>query len=202
MELGMSLQMTLLKNNYYIQRHGESHANKMGIILSHHVDGQSMEYSLTEFGKKQVRESVKNAVRDYQIDNNTIIYSSDFSRARQTANITKKILKTNKLHITTKLRERFFGDYEKTSSSNYEKVWLNDIDDHNHKINNIESVAEVFKRVVKLIANLENKYTNRNILLVSHGDTLQILQTFFENIEPSRHRSLKHLKVAEIRKLN
>ena len=189
-------------NQYYIQRHGESNANKMGIILSHYVDGQSMEYSLTEFGKKQVREGVINAVRDYQIDNNTIIYSSDFSRAKQTANITKKILKTNKLHITTKLHERFFGDYEKTSSSNYEKVWLNDIDDHNHKIKNVESVAEVLKRVIKLITNLENKYTNQNILLVSHGDTLQILQTFFENIKPSQHRSLKHLKVAEIRKLN
>jgi broad specificity phosphatase PhoE len=38
-------------------------------------------------------------------------------------------------------------------------------------------------------------------VLVSHGDTLQILQAAFLRMSPTRHRSLPGLETAEIRRL-
>ena len=41
------------------------------------------------------------------------------------------------------------------------------------------------------------------VVLVAHGDVLQILQTAFDPaVEPSQHRSLPHLPNAELRPLN
>jgi hypothetical protein len=39
------------------------------------------------------------------------------------------------------------------------------------------------------------------VALVSHGDTLQILQAAFAGVAPNLHRSLPHLKNCEVRPL-
>jgi glucosyl-3-phosphoglycerate phosphatase len=48
----------------------------------------------------------------------------------------------------------------------------------------IEPVTAVFERAVTLIAALEREHSGRDILLVSHGDTLAILQAGFLGIAP------------------
>ena len=193
------LNVKTLRNEYYIQRHGESSASKKKMILSHPVDGQSIEFALTEFGKEQTKQSARKALKNKWLDDQTIIYSSNFSRTRQTAAITRKILGAPPVNITNKLRERFFGKWERTENKNYVKVWENDAKDYKHKINEVESVDEILSRVTALILSLEHKYNGRKILLVSHGDTLQILQTAFAKIHPSHHPSSSYLGLAEIR---
>jgi broad specificity phosphatase PhoE len=66
----------------------------------------------------------------------------------------------------------------------------------------VEPVAAVLDRATGFIADLERQHSGRDILLVSHGDTLQILQAGFLRIDPSRHRSLPHLATAEFRRLH
>merc|ERR1719414_343626 len=39
------------------------------------------------------------------------------------------------------------------------------------------------------------------VVLVSHGDALQLLQTAFQGVSPSEHRSLPHLHPGELREL-
>ena len=56
-------------------------------------------------------------------------------------------------------------------------------------------------RTTALIADLERRYSGRHILLVSHGDTLQILQAGFLRLSPASHRRLPALQTAEIRQL-
>ena len=50
---------------------------------------------------------------------------------------------------------------------------------------------------------LESGYQDdgRIILLVSHGDTLQITLTAYAGIAPERHRSLEHLSNCDVREL-
>jgi broad specificity phosphatase PhoE len=57
------------------------------------------------------------------------------------------------------------------------------------------------QRTSQLISKLERIYKNNKILLVSHGDTLQILQCAFQKQPASKHRTLSHLEVGEIREL-
>lgn len=181
-------------------RHGTSKANEEEIILSHPDEGTT-NYGLVEEGKRQVRESVVHAKNNGILDKSTIIVSSDFTRAKETAEITREILEADNVLLTPKLRERFFGFWEKKHNRHYQDVWNDDSNNPHHKNNNVESTAEVLERTVALINELEEQYAGKKILLVSHGDALQILQTAFEKISSAYHRNLRHLEVAEIRQL-
>ncbi len=191
-----------LKNDYFALRHGQSKPNVSGIVLSNLEDGKKEEYTLTSEGEGQVQISVKKAKEEELLGSDTIIYSSPFSRAKRTAEIAKDVLGVkDDIIFDDRLRERWFGDWEKTDSTAYQKVWDKDKENPEHKEKNVESAKEVKERVASLIADIEKEYVGKNILLVSHGDTLQIMQTAFMNICPSKHRDVPHLHTADLRKL-
>ena len=100
-----------------------------------------------------------------------------------------------------RLRERNFGEPELGPDSAYDAVWQQDELVLDGKYRAVESVNQVMTRVTALIADLEWRYTDASLLLVSHGDALQILQTAFACRDASRHRQLPHLQTAEIRSL-
>jgi glucosyl-3-phosphoglycerate phosphatase len=187
----------ILSNNYYAMRHGQSKANVEGIIVSHPENGVKDRYGLTDLGKEQVRISAERS----SLGTDTLIFCSDFSRAAQTANIVQKALNCAPPQPTILLRERFFGDLEMQDNANYQKVWDKDKQDPGHTEHGVESVNSVLDRATKLIAELEQTYKDKDILLISHGDCLQILQTGFQKVSSSAHRELEHLKTAEIRQL-
>ncbi len=190
-----------LSNRYFVLRHGTSHANELEIILSDPLTG-TKGFGLSTKGKVEVTNSVLSALNDGLLDESTIIYSSDFTRAIETAQIARKLLNTSKVIIDPRLRERYFGDWEKTYNSNYNKVWADDEKNAHHTSQNVESTSHVLERTTALISELERAYTGRNILLVSHGDALQILQTGFDKVSSARHRMLPHLQTAEIREIH
>jgi len=191
-----------LKNRYLIIRHGESKANMAEIILSHPEEGIKEDYTLTAEGDNQVRKSIEGTKREGLLDKETIIYSSPFSRCKRTAEITKEVLGTkNEIIFDDRLRERWFGTLEKQHNSNYQAVWDIDKENPKHKEFEVESAQEVQERILSLVNDLENQYSGEKILLVSHGDVLQILQTGFLNQSPGSHREIPHLKTAEIKEL-
>ena len=189
--------ITTLKNRYFAMRHGQSESNVMRILVTEPANGING-YGLTEFGRKQTEESIK---RNKFLDKGTIIYSSDFKRAEETAEIARNVLKASPVNLEKKLRERCFGIFEKTSISNYEKVWAEDRINPDSKRYGAESANEVLSRVTSLILELEKKYSEKNILLVSHGDPIQILTISFMKEEISKHIDLKFIGNAEIREL-
>lgn len=190
--------ITSMHNRYYVMRHGRSKANELGLIISHPEHGLHTDYGLSEAGETQALHAAHNSA----LSSDTIIYSSDFSRAKQTAEIVRKHIGAASIHQTPALRERNFGNYEKTSHENYHYVWQHDEKDPTHSNEAVESVAEVTDRVTSFIEGLERTYHDKTFLLVSHGDTLQILQTAFQKFAGSKHRSLPPLETAEIRELH
>jgi len=185
--------MNHLANRYSIMRHGQSEANVRGIIVSSIDTDRHGDYGLTERGRQQVLAAAQSSGLPRQ----TVICSSDFSRASQSAEIVRACLRARPVAITEALRERCFGDWEGTSTANYAHVWT--ADEAGHSDGGVEPANAVRDRATAFIAELEQRYEGRDILLVSHGDTLQILQTAFGGIDPSRHRSVPHLETAEIR---
>ena len=193
----------IFKNYYFLLRHGESIPNIRGVILSHLEEGKKDKYTLTKNGEEQIRYSVQDAKAQGLLDKNIIIFSSPFSRCRKTAEIAKEVLGVStEIIFDDRLRERWFGDWEGKSNVHYQDVWDKDVLDPDHKDANVESTTEVVARVRGLVHDLEERSAGKNILLVSHGDALQILQTFFENKPPAAHRELRHLKLAEVRRIN
>jgi len=191
--------MQTLSNHYWVMRHGQSEANIAGIIASDPKVGCTA-YGLTETGKKQAADSIASSP---SLTSNTHILSSDFLRARETAEIVHKAIRGKyPIHFTEKLRERFFGELNDLSDSHYQNVWTLDRDNPDHHEFGVESANEVVARTTALIQTLENQFSNETFLLVAHGDVLQLLQTWFQGVPASEHRQLSHLNTAEIRRLN
>ncbi len=187
------------RNRYFVMRHGESEANREGIILSSPDSGTRL-YGLTPHGRRQALESVRSCT---QLDPELLIYSSDFKRALETARVVHGYIGCRApIRTDPALRERYFGEWERTSNAHYRQVWSSDERDPDHREHGVESANEVMKRVTSLIVRLEGVLRDQTILLVSHGDALQILQTAFCKQTADRHRALEHLNTAEIRELN
>jgi broad specificity phosphatase PhoE len=198
----MSGSLISLHNTYLLMRHGRSEANDQAIIQSNPEIGVEGDH-LTEEGRKQVQSSITKAAAMYGLNSETIILTSDFARAKETAEIVQKVLGIREIEVTPKLRERNFGLFDETSSENYTKVW--EADGKNSALLEeceIEHTADVEKRVLEVVNNLESRYTSKNIILVSHGDTLQIVQAAMQGIAPSLHRTLSPMQNGELRKLS
>lgn len=192
------LEINHLRNRYFAMRHGHSIANQQGIIISHPDNGRDR-FGLSELGRMQVKQSLQNFD---QFDINTIIVSSDFSRARESAEIASELLNSDgPIKLDRRLRERNFGELELTPDSGYADVWKEDAENPDNQLNGVESVNQVMTRVTNLVIEYENRFTDATILLVSHGDALQILQTAFARMDGSSHRQLDHLPTAQIRQL-
>jgi broad specificity phosphatase PhoE len=179
-------------------RHGQSLANFEQIIVSHPQNGVD-NYGLSGLGMRQVKNSVQSEPR---LDSDLLIVSSDFKRARESAEITHELLDCiQPLQFDERLRERNFGDLELTSDRAYPLVWSQDEIDADNLEKGVESPNQVMQRVSALVCDYEAKYSSLAILLVSHGDALQILQTAFLKQDASKHRQQQHLQTAEIRYL-
>ena len=186
-----------LRNRFRVMRHGQSKANVAGIIVSRIESDRRGDYGLSELGRRQALAAAQGS----GLPGDTVICSSDFSRARQTAEIVRTELGAPKVVIAEGLRERCFGDWEGSSNANYARVWAADETNPDDAGGNVEPAAAVLDRMTALIVDLDQRYAGRDILLVSHGDPLQILQAGFVRIGPSRHRRLPALETAEIRRL-
>jgi len=187
-----------LRNRYFVMRHGESEANCQGIILSDPQSGVNG-YGLSALGRRQVLGSLSSEPR---LDAETLIYSSDFKRALETAAIVHQQLRCRRsVTVTQSLRERFFGDFERTSSDNYARVWAHDANGADHTEHRVEAANAVMQRALSLMLEIEHHTESAKVLLVAHGDVLQLLQAGMQRLPGECHRTLPHLQTAEIREL-
>jgi probable phosphoglycerate mutase len=196
-----------LANRYFGMRHGESKANVAGLIVSRIETDRTGDYGLSERGRLQAAE----AARRCGLGNRTVIRSSDFARAWQTAQIVRERIGAAEVVAAGELRERSFGELDGSPAAGYSRVWAADQAEAGGEappstasgpaVDGVEPVTAVLDRTVALIAELERLHSGRDILLVSHGDTLAILQAGFLGVEPSRHRSVPPFGTAEIRPL-
>lgn len=197
----------LKKPILYLVRHGTSRANEEGIIVSDVVNGVA-EYGLSEKGKEEVLNSALQQLLynpDFAHPQDIHIISSPFKRAMETTSIISSVMRIPRDHqrISTLCRERFFGSFELTSNTNYQTVWDYDEKNEHHTLFGVESVSSVFQRGLELITTLytNNRYAGKKVIVVSHGDFLQILLCSFLQKSPRYHRTLQHFETAEFRKV-
>ena len=183
------------RNSYLLMRHGESDANVSGIIVSDPKIGCER-FGLTDRGSKQIIASVKGFTGEAI----TQIVCSDFLRTLQTAQLVANTLNLPQPEQEVGLRERFFGKWEGMSAEHYENIWQRDEMDK-HSDDGVERPQEVAQRGLMVLKRLEQQYQGEVILLVSHGDMLQILNTSIAGISPHKHRSLPHHQTGEIKYL-
>eukprot|EP00568_Trieres_chinensis_P010588 CAMPEP_0183310132 /NCGR_PEP_ID=MMETSP0160_2-20130417/29198_1 /TAXON_ID=2839 ORGANISM="Odontella Sinensis, Strain Grunow 1884" /NCGR_SAMPLE_ID=MMETSP0160_2 /ASSEMBLY_ACC=CAM_ASM_000250 /LENGTH=235 /DNA_ID=CAMNT_0025474299 /DNA_START=110 /DNA_END=817 /DNA_ORIENTATION=- len=210
------MSVSLLRQAYCALRHGQSLANVEGIISSDPLIA-TVQHGLSDAGKEQARAAgnriAENLVGGEEGIQGVAIYSSDFARARETANFVADALVRHSipLHkggviLETRLRERNFGQLNGGPDSRYGDVWEIDADDADHTDFGVESVNSVLDRTTGLVLDIDDELSttggkNWKCILVAHGDVLQILQTGFRRMDGSLHRTLPHLETATERNL-
>mmetsp|Transcript_11835 Transcript_11835/g.29896 ORF Transcript_11835/g.29896 Transcript_11835/m.29896 type:complete len:219 (+) Transcript_11835:125-781(+) len=187
-------------------RHGQSFANVNEVIVSHENEGPKSEYGLTSVGRDQAMKAGEALVSFQPIHKGgIIILASPFSRALQTAEAVYSYMLSECLspqfHVEPLLRERWFGEFDATHNSNYKTVWLADAaEGSHHRMYGVESIRDVVVRVLDVIdLHGRNVKGSASLVLVSHGDTLQIIQAALAGLPPHQHRSLQPLENGEVR---
>lgn len=187
--------MPPLVNRYYGLRHGESQANAQGLIVSDPARGVP-EFGLTPRGREQARAQVLACAA---LGAGVIIYSSDFARARETAEVARAALGAGPVRLRTALRERAFGALEGGPNTAYEPVWARDREDPSHTDSGVEAARAVRDRAWALVQTLEEEHQGATLLLVSHGDPLQLVATAFLGRDASEHRAIAPWQPGEVR---
>lgn len=191
------MELSGLSNRYIMIRHGHSEANQQGLIVGDPEIGTS-QYGLSAVGVQQINDAV---AKLQHLGRDVVIVSSDFLRARETAEIIRAGLGAGEVIHTEKLRERFFGALEGDKASRYLEVMERDRLDPFQKEQGVESLVDMLNRVTSAIRELEERFQGKTIVLVSHADPMQVLETGFAKISPERHMERPHIKNAEIREL-
>ncbi|MEK7507082.1 MAG: class I tRNA ligase family protein [Patescibacteria group bacterium] len=184
-------------NTYYLIRHGTSTKN---VVPGKDIISSKLEkdaYELTSQGRAEVKETARQLKRANGAD---LIISSPFLRTKQTAQIIADYL-NQPVKIDKRLKEIDLG------SANEGRLYdeaIPPVPDFETKLDDGESRHDVRRRVWSLIRELEEKYSGKKIILVSHGDPIWLLDGLSRNLdEPAMllHRAQDYLKKGGVRKV-
>lgn len=192
-------------NRYFLLRHGESIPN---VEEFHCSWPEPKGGSLTSNGRRQVEKLIPKIKRN-KID---LIFSSDILRAKQTAEMIGKAINM-KIEYDKRLREIDVGGLNGKNLSEARKYF-----DPESRLNEEEIIFKKFYdgfpggekysqamiRMRSFIKEIEKKYKNKNILIISHDAPISLLiysmsgQNFFEGVGQRKKISLKTGEMREL----
>lgn len=151
-------------------RHGETDYNKKKILQGY------SNIPLNDNGRKtcyELKEKLKNKHFD-------ICFSSPLMRTMETA----MILVGDRVLIERddRLIERFLGDLEGKAFKLYnpKKYWNYNL---NSSDSGVEDVQSIFKRCNSFLKDLEEKYSDKSVLIVAHSAIIKALYHIIKNTD-------------------
>lgn len=166
--------------NIYIVRHGQNEDNANGILNGHR------DLPLTQLGIDQAKELAQ-SIKEADIHINKA-YSSPLQRAYITGKIITDNLGIDAPEKMDILIERDFGimtgklikDIERLCSPDIIKT---DIITYFVTVEWAETFPQLVERAKKALAYIENKHSNENILIATHGDFGKMLYAAYYNLD-------------------
>jgi len=186
-----------LHNRYFLMRHGTAQSNVEHRYSTNPEKGPN-QHPLVPEGRELVLDSIKKAAPQ-GLNKQTIMYASPFLRTKQTAEIVQDFLQCPPITFDMRLRERYCGDFD---NSVYEyplphRLADDKIDSDYHHVENLQHIWE---RMYGVIQDIEKKYHDQTILIVSHGDPLECLYCGLQGADLLRfHNDFPNFQRGEIR---
>lgn len=160
----------------YVARHGQDEDNANGILNGHR------DTPLTDIGLAQAVSLAKAIGRHgLKID---IILCSPLKRTRQTAQTIANTLQLPEPTVLPELIERDFGVMTGRPVAAIDKLKTDNLIktakvSYFLKVAKVETFPQLERRATKLLANIQTKYKNQNVLLVTHGDLSKMIYGSF-----------------------
>lgn len=161
----------ITKNTYYAIRHGHSEKNVLDLVVNYPEDRP---YHLTDEGRAQVQQGAQ-WLKNKHID---LIFASDLTRTTESAQIVADVLGL-KVQFDKRIREMNFGEFNGMNRGVLHKFFKNPDDVHERytrKPPGGENWEDVTARMIDFLSDMERQYSGKNILVVSHGDPLWLMQ--------------------------
>lgn len=158
-----------MNNKYILLRHGETEyqAKNLDII---YPEKENPGISLTENGK----EKIKAAAKELKREKISLIFSSDFLRTKQTAEIVAEELGLN-ITFDKRLRDTDFGVFQGKSGEEYGGFFSEEKEKFSKRPAEGENWKDVRKRAIAVVKDIEKKYKGEKVLIVSHADPVWLL---------------------------
>lgn len=169
--VGSVKELGLGKNVFLFSRHGEAEHNVNGVLSCYPEPGT---HNLTTNGLERAEGLAEQIRQNGGVD---MIFSSDLTRTRQTAETVGKALNVS-VEFDERLREYNVGMFNGKSKSEFDtafpfhKRW-------EEAPEGGESNHQVQQRMVEFIQEINKKHSGKKILVVSHGDPLYLLMQYF-----------------------
>lgn len=154
----------------YSTRHGQTDFNKRDIVLG------TTDIELNETGLYQA-EKLAERVSELDID---IIIASPMKRAMKTAQF---VAEKNNLEIITdvRLREWDYGEYE--GKTRFTEGFAGNKKNFGVRMGKTgESLLQLAHRVYSALDDIIENYSDKSILLVSHGGVCRVIETYFHDM--------------------
>ncbi len=158
-----------MHNKYILLRHGETIYQAKNIKKIYSAS-DNLHLSLTKKGKKMIEKSA----RELKNKNIDMIFSSDFYRAKISAEIVAKELELPVI-FDKRLREIDMGAFKGKLMSSYENYFSSLYQKFSKKPLKGESRRDVKKRLKSFYNEMNKKYKNKTILVISHGDPIWLM---------------------------
>jgi len=151
-------------NKYFIMRHGQA-TNNIGEI---YLVDPDQKYPLTEMGREKALKTAKSFKE--KID---VVISSPFDRTKQTAHIfcEQTGFSSDQIIYDTRIQEwKVASEFnDKPRGPMHQYYDYDYVQTPREKFSDGESFAEVVKRAGEFIYDIDSKYSNKNIFIVSHS---------------------------------
>ena len=170
--------MKELKNRYFLLRHGQTtHQIKNPGIIYHWPDGNPP-YALTELGRKQIKKQLSK-LQKAKIN---LIFASDALRTKQSAEIVAQEMGL-KVKLDKRLRDTNWGVLQgKTKQEGWKFYGYDKKKRFKTSPPEGESWQDMEKRVKSFLEEIEKDFNQKNILIVSHGDPLWIIESLLKGL--------------------
>jgi len=150
-------------NKYFVMRHGQTQNNTKNLVSTKIEKGSH----LTDLGKEETILSAE-SLKDKNID---LIISSPYYRTLETSKIIAPLLNLKEEDILTdaRLGEMQVLSYEGKNWDEYHKDFPKTLENFDKKNEGDESYKDVQTRAMNFLFDIEEKYQDKNILIVTHG---------------------------------
>ena len=164
--------MDYFGNVFFMMRHGEADHNVGNFIASDEVEKSARQPKLTENGVRDAESAAEELVGK-GID---IIYSSPYKRTMQTAGIVGEKLGLE-VNSDIRLGELDMGVLDGEPLDKYRKFFSNNDDRYSRAPEGGENFSDLMERTGEFLKDILVKHKNEEILIVSHGDTLWVMES-------------------------